>query len=76
MPNNGELQVHSKGVIDLFPPTLPLQKGVPPFAGFGKEGLREILEEYVWSIMDSLISQEVSKVLKVWFINPFLLEKT
>ena len=33
------------------------------------------IEEYVWSIMDSLISQEVSKVLKVWFINHFFAEE-
>jgi hypothetical protein len=52
-------------------PPLPLQKGGIPL--FGKEGLGEILEEYVWSIMDSLISQEV---LKVSCNNPFLLEKT
>ncbi len=39
---------------DQIPPSLPLQKGVPRFAGFAKEGSGEILEEYVWSIMDSL----------------------
>jgi hypothetical protein len=38
-------------------PSLPLQKGVPRFAGFGKEGLGEILKEYVWPIMDSLVSK-------------------
>ncbi len=30
---------------DKFPPSLPLPKGVPRFAGFGKEGFGEILEE-------------------------------
>jgi hypothetical protein len=31
-----------------------LQK-VPPFAGFGKEGWGRFSEEYVFSIMDSLV---------------------
>jgi len=29
---------------DKIPPSLPLQKGVPRFAGFGKEGVGEILD--------------------------------
>jgi hypothetical protein len=43
---------------DPIPPPLPLQKGVPRFAGFGNEGAGEILGEYVWSIMHSLIINE------------------
>ena len=32
-------------------------KGVRRFAEFGKEGLGEVPEEYVWSIMDSLVTK-------------------
>ena len=39
---------------DEIPPSLPLQKGGIPL--FEKEGLGEIWEGYVWSIMDSLVS--------------------
>jgi len=41
---------------DQIPPSLPFVKGEIPL--FGKEGLGEILEGYVWVIMDSLVIKE------------------
>ena len=49
---------------DEIPPSLPLQKGVPRLAGFGKEGLGEILIEYVWSIMGSLVTAYICENLR------------
>jgi hypothetical protein len=39
---------------DLIPPPLPLEKGGIPL--FGKEGIGEIFETDVFSIMDPLVS--------------------
>jgi hypothetical protein len=43
-----------------------LQKGGIPL--FGKEGLGEILKEYVWPIMDSLVSK-YQATQKTFFIK-------
>jgi len=54
----------------LNPSSLPLQKGGIPL--FEKEGLGEILEDYVFFIMDSLIIR-VLKLLMIFerTCNPF-----
>ena len=47
-------------VEDQIPPTLPLQKGGIPL--FGKEGVGKILQQYVFSIMDSLVFEKLVEI--------------